>query len=211
MKIAITKILFLWITLQYVNAQTDTIAPVITLRGDPAANTCQFYEYIDVGAEISDNYDSLHHLTIVTEGTFENTNLQGIFNLRYKVTDRAGNIGYSPYRYIYVRNPNEFPCSYDNPWPDDTTKTNDINLITFVGKLLIYPNPAQNEILIETTEHVSSISIYHMSGKLLQQNNINQPLNIPYKINTKHFSPGLYMLKVEAAKGTFHKKIQIIR
>ncbi|MGZ5243369.1 MAG: Holliday junction DNA helicase RuvB C-terminal domain-containing protein, partial [Bacteroidia bacterium] len=71
--------------------------------------------------------------------------------------------------------------------------------------------PAQNELFIETTEYVNSVSILTVSGQLVKEINISQNLNLPYKIDTKHFPAGIYMVQVKTASGIIHKKVQISR
>ena len=190
----------------------DTIPPVITLVGDHAASVCRWSTYSDAGYIVSDNVDSVKNIKIDTSGTFliDRTNIEGVYTLIFKATDRTGNFTYSLPRYIFVRNPYEFPCDYIEPWPEDTVK-NSIHSDLSQQLLLIYPNPAQNELFIETNQNINSISIYNISGQKIFETVINQNLNLPYKLDTKHFPAGIYMVQLKNASGIVTKKIEIQR
>ncbi|MGZ5283123.1 MAG: T9SS type A sorting domain-containing protein [Bacteroidia bacterium] len=179
--------------------------PKITLIGDPAASVCQCCTYTDAGYSLSDNFDSTKYIIIEQEGSFKgNSKLEGIYSLRYKATDRAGNFAYSKYRYIMVRNKDEFPCA-------DKHCCVGIEENDFSANLNIYPNPAQEELFIETNLFVNSVVIYSISGQKISEIRISQNLNLPYKIDTKHFPAGIYMVQVKTASGIIHKKVQISR
>jgi len=76
----------------------DTVAPVVTLKGD-ATMTIDFgAAFDDPGATATDDNDK--EVTIVVEGTV-NKDAAGEYKLIYKATDEAGNIG-SAERTVYV-------------------------------------------------------------------------------------------------------------
>lgn len=59
----------------------------------------------------------------------------------------------------------------------------------------MYPNPAQNEIFVNSKEGVSTISILDMNGRLLQLNSNQQQINI------SQLPTGTYLIKVETKDG----------
>jgi hypothetical protein len=82
-------------------AGQDTLPPKITLKGIPAVTVCKYHTYRDEGYNLNDD-NSITEIQITTEGTFKNTNSLGLFSLKYKATDKAGNTAYSEWRYILV-------------------------------------------------------------------------------------------------------------
>ncbi len=70
------------------------------------------------------------------------------------------------------------------------------------AKLIIYPNPAQEIIQIESDTEIKSIKVYDVLGKLvLMENNFENQLSISVLNN------GLYFLKIETDNGVMVKKI----
>ncbi len=185
----------------------DTIPPTINLKGDPAASVCRCCSFEDVGYDVSDNLDSTQYLKVEMEGSYvnEGSKIEGVFTLRYKVTDRSGNFAYSEWRYVFVRNPFEFPC-------EGTTNAYcclSAEDVIFSSKFNIYPNPAQNQLFIETNEYVDAISVFDITGKLVREFNIGGKLTSTYKIDVKHFPAGIYLIKVTNGKEVIVKKIEI--
>lgn len=76
----------------------DTVAPVVTLKGDATMSVDFGGTFTDPGATATDDNDN--DLTVTTEGTV-NVNAAGEYTLTYKATDAAGNIG-SITRTVYV-------------------------------------------------------------------------------------------------------------
>ncbi|MFT5821705.1 MAG: serine protease [Crocinitomix sp.] len=68
--------------------------------------------------------------------------------------------------------------------------------------LTIYPNPANQELYLESNVAIEKITIYSNDGKLvLSESNLNTgPLNIAA------LSPGIYIIQVETADGIINKK-----
>lgn len=72
------------------DANTDTVAPVITINGDNPANTSEGINYSDQGAIANDDVDGDITSKITTSGTVD-TNTVGIYTITYTVVDTAGN------------------------------------------------------------------------------------------------------------------------
>ncbi|MGZ8506278.1 MAG: immunoglobulin-like domain-containing protein, partial [Bacteroidia bacterium] len=120
----------------------DTEAPTGTLIGSGYVDVCRWATYVDAGVKAVDNYDSTNKLTITQEGTFffTKTNTEGIYNMRYKIVDQSGNIGYTEYRYIYVRSAYESPCS------TNISVGKDVSIEKLVN---VYPNPTTGKFTVE--------------------------------------------------------------
>jgi hypothetical protein len=76
--------------------------------------------------------------------------------------------------------------------PNVVTENREIPVQT--GKIRVYPNPARSEINIMSSENITEIQVYAITGKqILNQkfSSVNQ-----LKLNIEGFSPGIYLLKV---------------
>jgi hypothetical protein len=186
----------------------DTIPPVITLVGNPYPYICRCIPYIDEGFSVSDNVDSVKDIKTDTSGTFKSADSAGLFTLRYKATDRAGNFSYSEWRYIYPRSWNEYPCT---KYEYDPCGRLGVKEYAAEFNINLFPNPAQNELFVETNQFINTISIYNISGQKVFETVIKQNLNLPYKIDTKHFPAGIYMVQLKNALGIETRKIEIQR
>lgn len=79
---------------------------------------------------------------------------------------------------------------------DAPLSTNDFNK----SKVIIYPNPIQNELHIETGEVVNSVEIFDLLGK--------QMLNSKDKnIDVSGLQKGIYLVKINTKNGTLVEKI----
>ncbi|RYZ98572.1 MAG: DUF5011 domain-containing protein, partial [Sphingobacteriaceae bacterium] len=139
----------------------DRKAPVVTLKGEQTENVCRWSKYEDKGADVSDNFYSASDISITKEGTIltAETSLEGIYTLRYIATDKSGNVGYSSYRYIYVRNPYNFPC---------TTATAIKANVTLDKLVKVYPNPNAGKFTVEANLPVNEqvrISVTNLLGQ----------------------------------------------
>ncbi|MDR1758201.1 MAG: T9SS type A sorting domain-containing protein [Bacteroidales bacterium] len=76
----------------------------------------------------------------------------------------------------------------------------------------IYPNPAKNEIQIsmDGMEGATTVSIYDITGKVLDQFEANAS-NRVVKRNVEHFSNGIYFLKVSNNDNVITKKLIITK
>lgn len=68
------------------------------------------------------------------------------------------------------------------------------------GKVLCYPNPATNSLIIDFNsfdETACLIEMYDLKGKLLfRERVINIPIEFTYKIALESYGPGLYLIKL---------------
>jgi hypothetical protein len=70
----------------------------------------------------------------------------------------------------------------------------------------VFPNPAENELFVETKGNENFISIYNLQGVLVKQITSTPALT---KINVEGLSPALYIIEVLNNKGSNYKKIII--
>ncbi len=70
--------------------------------------------------------------------------------------------------------------------------------------LLIFPNPAANQFYITANETISDLRIVDMQGKQVY---ITKPKNQSIQISTENFIPGIYMLSIETAFGTYVRRL----
>ncbi len=72
------------------------------------------------------------------------------------------------------------------------------------NKILIYPNPANDKIIIKANSKVNNeIFIYDATGKVIYQNKINSGATI----NTSEWNRGIYFIKLNNEEGTSNSKI----
>ena len=76
----------------------DTVAPVVTLKGDAVMSVDFGGTFTDPGATATDDVDKT--ATVVVDGTVT-VNAAGTYTLTYKSTDAAGNVGTAT-RTVYV-------------------------------------------------------------------------------------------------------------
>ena len=71
----------------------------------------------------------------------------------------------------------------------------------------IYPNPASNEITIDTkTNEIISIRLFDINGRVINSYNVNSSIS---KIDVSKYAKGTYILQVKSDKGILNKKIII--
>lgn len=185
----------------------DREAPKVILKGEPTISVCRWSIYTDAGADVSDNYNDSTELKIEQDGNFlkDGTGWDGIYSLRYKATDKSGNIGYSAYRYIYVQNPYESPCSTNV----GLGKTEDIS-----QNIKVYPNPNQGkfnvEIKLPLNEQVR-ISVSNVLGQELAVISNGQLNANTFTVDISNQKAGVYMLTIFTSKQTITKPILITK
>ncbi len=90
----------------------------------------------------------------------------------------------------------------------DPTNTQEV-LLTSMDELEseninIFPNPADNFILINANESISLIELYNNKGQLLSKNKTNGK---SFEFDISEFEAGIYFLRIETKNNTFSKQI----
>ena len=184
----------------------DRTAPVITLKGQPTMNVCRWYNYVDAGYDVSDNYNTVTQLKIDTIGDFFSgggTTMFGYFSIGYTATDKSGNTGYSGYRYIVVFPETDYVCasgiapdlSLDKsitvfPNPNNGTFTISANL------------PAQQKVRMGVTNMLGQeIAVVH--DGVLGQNS--------FQVDLSSQASGVYLLNIVSGNQTLTKRVVITK
>jgi hypothetical protein len=185
----------------------DRMTPVITLKGEPGARICRWENYTDAGYDLSDNFYQATDISVTTEGSFltDSTKITGTSYLRYKAVDASGNISYSGWRAIEVRNPYEFPCATATGMSPDAALNKLVN---------VYPNPNQGKFIVETnlpaTEQVR-ISVTNLLGKevaVISNGALNQNT---FSVDISNQKAGVYMLNITTSTQTLTKRIVVTK
>ncbi len=72
----------------------------------------------------------------------------------------------------------------------------------------VYPNPALDHFVINSTEVIKKVLVFNTMGALISSMELN---NVSYNINCSTFSQGLYILRIETSKGVVTKRVSVIR
>ncbi len=123
--------------------------------------------------------------SIPSKSTNGNSNQE----LHYAYLDNQPSIGHNYYRLAQV----------DIDGKVNYTKVLDI-VFNGEGSIIVYPNPAQNELTVEINSKKSTkqnIALIDISGRIVYQEQLNIPQgNSIHKINLSDFASGIYSLHV---------------
>ncbi|TNF39579.1 MAG: T9SS type A sorting domain-containing protein [Bacteroidetes bacterium] len=90
--------------------------------------------------------------------------------------------------------PGEYRLYSTRKFTDPHVSTNNRKLSELSAEISVYPNPAQNEINIISSENITEVLIFSVTGKQIlnqKHGSVNQ-----IKLNIEGFSTGIYILKV---------------
>ena len=95
-------------------------------------------------------------------------------------------------------------------YPDEDGKYSIVN-ITKGGsvesnKIIVYPNPANENIFIVSPNEIFEVSILNSIGQSIYESNIN---DINIQINTSNFDSGIYIIRIETINGMETHKVTI--
>ena len=82
----------------------DTVAPVLTLKGEAAVTVIRGKNYSDAGCTASDNYDGDLSAQITVSGEVD-TSKVGTYTITYQVADSSGNQASALTRTVTVKAP----------------------------------------------------------------------------------------------------------
>ena len=156
----------------------DTTAPVITVIGDNPATVELGATYTDAGATADGGE------TVTSSGTVD-TSTVGTYTITYTATDAAGNTGTATRTVNVV----------------DTASISDFDLDDI--DTIIYPNPAYDHIKIN--QHSKQITIYDLSGKLVQTH--KGEFCSGYRFDIASLESGVYFVSIKTEKGKTTRKL----
>jgi len=184
----------------------DRTAPVIVLKGDAALSICRWGNYVSPGYSVSDNYDAPNQVTVDSEGSFltqGGTTMFGLYDVRYKATDRAGNISYSPYRYIQVIEETDFKC--------ESSVAPNLGLDKYIN---VYPNPTSGLCVVDVnlpgTQQVR-MSITNMLGQEISVVHTGIIGKDKLTVDLSNEKSGVYFLNIVSDHETLVKRIELTK
>jgi hypothetical protein len=201
-------LLFFFVLGQSFGQSPDTIKPVITARGDVAISMCQWYPYTDAGYDVSDNKDPKSDITIEVLGTFQNTNAPGLFTLKYKATDKAGNFSFSETRYIQVISECDPRCE---GCMTDTPQASGINNSSAKLNIHIYPTISSRIFYISSQRPriITGLGVYNITGKLVKSCQGNELISNQYGIDLSEMINGIYFIRIGTGTSEVVQKVVI--
>ncbi|MEM7187635.1 MAG: T9SS type A sorting domain-containing protein, partial [Bacteroidota bacterium] len=82
------------------------------------------------------------------------------------------------------------------------------NRIMGLGRLRVYPNPADDVLLLEAGVTIERMEVYNLAGQLLHQKNV---ISDPIALNVAALAEGVYLLRVVADSGQKTVRVVIAR
>ncbi len=179
------------------------------------------YQYVDTFTNVLDtclpsfNFDSLFlgNLSFPTDTTFE-VNWYFVAGQDTFMFTQDYDFDTSGYYWLILGfncdNFNKAVTSYGRSVYVDPTMTSNISLE--ISNFRIYPNPVKHEANITLFSSISesgSIKIYNLTGKEITTKNIRIKSGVnTYKLNTKSWENGIYVIKLETKSGqTLTRKV----
>ncbi|MFK5856718.1 MAG: Omp28-related outer membrane protein [Bacteroidota bacterium] len=89
-----------------------------------------------------------------------------------------------------------------NDWFNFGVGVNEI----FESLIKVFPNPASNNVTVESASIIKHISIYDISGRKVYSVSLNQN---KVELNIESFDKGIYMIQLETDSGTITEKLSI--
>ena len=91
---------------------------------------------------------------------------------------------------------------------DDFTVTAGTGVESHGVKTVVFPNPANNVININSSSNINRVEIFNMMGQMVGNYNVN---DVNTQINTSNFANGVYTVKIETENGMSTKKFTVAR
>jgi len=89
--------------------------------------------------------------------------------------------------------PGEYRLYSTRKFDDPHVITENTEMVSPASNVRLYPNPAQTEINISSSENFTEIEVYSVTGKHMLQKTVS---GNHLKLNIEGFAPGVYLLKV---------------
>ena len=82
---------------------------------------------------------------------------------------------------------------------------------TYIENIYLYPNPAENIIMINNIYSETNISIYDILGKNYKSIQINNFENNSISVNVSNLDEGIYFLRIEDINSQLLKTLRLIK
>lgn len=80
-------------------------------------------------------------------------------------------------------------------------------IVNNANNVIIYPNPAKDQITIKSTSPIENVTIIDLTGKIIKE--ISPSFGLAQQVNTSDLSQGIYFVNYADENGTHTKKIII--
>ncbi len=183
----------------------DSSKPVVNLLNIYEVNLPRWKEYVDPQVQLVDNYNTdaeMRANLVIINSLPKNTagnyfgNSPGLYSIRYKVKDLAGNESVEAQRTINV-----------------LESTIGINDVMNIDRLMsVYPNPSNGLIymrLADIQNEDVQITVLDMLGKEILHTSIKGNNLQAEELNLQQSPKGFYLLKVQTGQNIYMKKLQI--
>ena len=203
--------------------QLASDTPKITLKGNPLMCIKANANWSDSGRyTLVDKDWSNVDITVSEEGceALFVSMLPGIYKFRYKAINKAGNVGYSAYRYIIKKAPGDnSPCILTDSLKDTCMKLAPASAIEKQVQLLreihVYPMPSSQTVHIVVPDGLTSIlnvRVMNMSGRcMLRQEYTRQNIDRAFTVNVSSLASGMYLLELQMDEAIISKNLPIVR
>lgn len=74
--------------------------------------------------------------------------------------------------------------------------------------IVLYPNPTNDLVQLQSTSLLEMVEIYTLNGQLVHA---TQPMQQQFRINLAGLSSGLYMVRVQTKEGVWNRKLTLLR
>jgi hypothetical protein len=174
----------------------DTSRPVITLKGAMVINWKRWCPYVDPGNTVTDNYYT--GLVCTPDTSKVNYFLDGIYVVKFNITDPSGNKANEVIRYVQIF----YSGGPVSCWP--AGMKNPTSNVSFT----LYPNPNHGVLNLELNpgnSPTTQILIFDANGKQIYSGEYLNANTKKIQIDLSDHDSGLYFIKVITQDGVASK------
>jgi len=73
-------------------------------------------------------------------------------------------------------------------------------------KIVVYPNPSDNFIKIESPKEIKNMAVFNSNGQLIENTEINMSTKT---VDFSKVANGIYLIKIVTTSNTFNQKVII--
>jgi PKD repeat protein len=160
----------------------DTKAPSISLNGNWVDTVARWADYTDLQVAVSDNYYEEVEITVTIEGTFENTQSEGLYTIEYSAEDPSGNVSQTLTRLVFVIQ-------------DTTTSIGGVESNGFG----VFPNPSNGVFFVTTTldnGETAALRILDLTGKEIYNAGNYVVSNGKFSVDMSDLATGTYYIEI---------------